>query len=77
LIAHAAADARCRTFENGVVLGNPSLEPYTFDLSIVACDRTLHRIKASAMQDGEVNNGEVVGATVTLGPLDGLFLVEE
>jgi hypothetical protein len=77
LTAHAAPDARCRTFEHGVVLGNPSLEPYTFDLSVIACDRTLHRIKATPLQDAETNNGRIVGERVTLGPLDGLFLVEE
>jgi len=77
LTAHAAADARCRTFEHGVVLGNPSLEPYTFELSLIACDRTLYRIKATSAQDGEANNGKVVGDKVTLGPLDGLFLLEK
>jgi hypothetical protein len=77
LSAHAAADLRCRSFEHGVVLGNPSLVPCTFDLSVMACDRTLRRIQATARQDGEANNGAVVGSKVTLGPLDGLFLVEE
>ena len=74
---HAAPDARCRVFENGVVLGNPSHGKYTFDLHKIAHGMKLRRIKATPLQDAEVNNGRRVGRAVTLGPLDGLFLKRE
>ena len=74
---HAAPDVRCRVFENGVVLGNPSHKPFTFDLDKLAPGMKFRRIKATDLQDAEVNNGEKVGQTVTLNPLDGLFLVRE
>jgi hypothetical protein len=75
--AHAAPDARCRVFENGVVLGNPGHAPQTFDLERIAPGMRLRRIKATELQDAEVNSGEAVGASVTLGALDGLFLLRE
>ncbi len=77
LTAHAAPDARCRLFEHGVVLGNPAPAPYTFPLADIARKRRLHRIQATSAQDGEANNGAVVGEKVTLGPLDALFLLEK
>ena len=77
LTAHAAPDARCRLFENGIVLGNPSHEPVTFDLKRSAPGMKLRRIRATELQDAEVNSGAAVGESVTLGPLDGLFLVRE
>lgn len=77
ITAHAAVDARYRIFEHGVVLGNPSQEPYVFDLSKIAGERTLRRIMATPTQDRKANNGKIVGEKITLGPLDGLFLMKE
>jgi hypothetical protein len=75
LTAHAHADAICRVFEGGIVLANPSLKPYTFDLKDLSPGRQYRRIKATARQDVENNNGRPVGPTVTLGERDALFLV--
>lgn len=76
LSAHAAPDVRCRLFEHGIVLANPSHAPALFELAKLAPGRAFRRLRATPHQDTQANNGEPVGATVTLGPLDGLFLVE-
>jgi len=73
---HAAADALVRVFEHGVVLANPSPRPHTFDLGRLAPGRSLRRIQGSSRQDPETNSGAAVGKTVTLGPKDGLCLVD-
>ena len=75
--AHAAADVMYREFANGVVLANPAPHPYTFDLARRFPDQAFRRLRGSSRQDTEANNGERVGAKVTLGPKDALFLVRE
>ena len=74
ITAHACPDALCRPFEHGVVIANPSPQPYTFDLSRLFPARTLRRFKGTPTQDPATNNGQPVGAAVTLGPQDALFL---
>ena len=74
--AHAAPDAMVRLFERGVVLANPSPRRATFDLNRLAPGRRLGRLRGSSRQDPETNSGEPVGRTVTLGPKDGLFLMD-
>ena len=48
LHVHNGPDAMARSFEGGVVLGNPSLHPYTFDLQRLFPDRPLRRLQGSA-----------------------------
>ena len=43
-------------------------------LSRIAPGRRFRRIKGSARQDPITNDGSAVGASLTLGPKDGLFL---
>ncbi|MBM3860649.1 MAG: hypothetical protein FJ395_13490 [Verrucomicrobia bacterium] len=74
ITAHAHPDAMYRIFENGLVLANPSHAPYTFDLAKLSPGRTYRRMQATPLQDTAANNGENVGAQLTLGPLEGLFL---
>ena len=74
---HNAPDAMAREFEHGVVLANPSMHDYVFDLATLFPNAKLRRFRGNTSQDPEVNNGEPVGATVTLGERDGLFLVRE
>jgi hypothetical protein len=74
LTAHAHPDAIYRLFENGLVLANPSARPYTFDLQTIAPQRGFSRIQGSPTQDPATNNGQPVGQSVTLAPLDALFL---
>ena len=74
--AHAAPDVMYRVYDNGLVLANPSYtSSYTFDLAKLAGGKSYRRLQASSKQDVEVNNGAPAGNSVTLNPLDGLFLV--
>jgi hypothetical protein len=73
----AHPDVVAREFENGLVLANPSLQPYTFDLQSIYPGHRFRRLQGSAAQHPQVNNGQPVGATVTLDPRDGLFLIRE
>ena len=75
--AFGAPDVVVREFENGLVLANPGLAPHTFDLAALYPHKAFRRLRGSPSQDPEANNGQGVGATVTLGPRDGLFLVRE
>jgi hypothetical protein len=77
LSAHAHADVIYREFENGLVLANPSPRPYTFDLDKLAPGTRFRRIRGTRGQDTATNNGDVVTATVVVGPKDALFLVKE
>ncbi|GAB6186782.1 hypothetical protein [Thermopirellula anaerolimosa] len=71
---HAAPDARYRRFEHGIVLANPSLHAVVFDLAAIAPGVRFRRIAGTSGQDTETNNGQTVGPSVTLPPLDALFL---
>jgi hypothetical protein len=73
--AQAHPDAMYRVFEHGLVLANPSRQPYVFELAKLAPGRAYRRIQGSPTQDAETNNGQPVGPTVTLGERDGLFLL--
>lgn len=75
LSAHAQPDAMCRVFERGLVIANPSRSPYTFDLDAISPGRSYRRLQAVPTQDTKTNNGQPVGARVTLGERDALFLV--
>jgi len=77
LTAHAAADTIIRDYERGAVLANPSLQPYTFDLAKLFPHIKLRRLQGSPEQDSQTNNGLPLGATVTVGPRDALFLVKD
>ena len=75
LTAHAAPDAQCRLFEQGIVLANPSQASYAFNLASLAPGRTFRRIQGTPLQDIKANSGEPVAANLKLGPLEGLFLL--
>ena len=77
LSVHAASGAVAREFDHGVVLVNPSLGEQTFELARLFPGRSFRRFQATANQDTAVNNGQPAGASVTLGGLDGVFLVSE
>jgi hypothetical protein len=74
LTAHAHPDAIYRLFENGLVLANPSAKSYLFDLPTIAPDRKFSRIHGGPTQDPGTNNGQPVKESVTLAPLDAVFL---
>jgi hypothetical protein len=75
--AHAGAGAVAREFERGLVLANPSDRAQTFDLAAMVPGRNWRRLQATPDQDVAVNNGERVGASVTLPARDALFLRRE
>jgi len=74
ITAHPHPDAIFREFEHGLVLANPSPQPYTFELSKLFPGKNFRRLQATAGQDTQTNNGEHVGDRVTLCPQEGLFL---
>ena len=71
---HAHPDAIYRVFEHGVVLANPSRQPYTFDLDVISPEKSYRRLQGTATQDLKTNNGQPVFGAVTLGERDALFL---
>ena len=72
--AYAHTDAIVREFERGAVLANPSPRPYTFDLAKLFPGKRFRRLRGSSRQDPQTNNGQPVGAPLTLAPKDALFL---
>jgi hypothetical protein len=73
--AYAYPDVCYRRFEHGLVLANPSPRPYTFDMAALFPGVRYRRLEGSANQDPKTNDGSPVGAKITLGPKDGLFLI--
>jgi hypothetical protein len=71
---HNATDALARGFQNGVVLANPSENPYTFNLTNLFPGVALRRIQGNTWDDPVVNNGQPVGDTLTLPGWSGTFL---
>lgn len=76
ITAHAHPDAMYRRFEKGLVLANPSPRPYTFEMKKLFANTTFRRLKATANQDTDTNNGNPIGESLTLEPKEGLFLIE-
>lgn len=74
LTAHAHADAIYREFERGMVLANPSPEPYRFQMAELFRGKSFHRLRGSSRQDTTVNNGASVGSELMLPPKDAIFL---
>lgn len=74
---HAYPDVMLREFENGLVLANPSLEPFEFNLAQLSLGKRYRRLQGSANQDPKTNDGSKAGETVTIPPRDGLFLVKQ
>ena len=77
LEAYAAPDAIYREFEHGVVLANPAPHPFRFELGQLLPGRSYRRIPGTEKQDPETNNGQPVGDSVELPPLDALFLLRD
>lgn len=77
LTARAHCDAMARGYEHGVVLANPGTQPYTFQLQKLFPAMRLRRLQGSSNQDPKTNDDAAVGASVTVGPRDALFLVRQ
>jgi len=74
---HNSPDAMAREFAHGVVLANPSAHNYEFDLVKLFPGANLRRLKGTAKQDPQANNGQPVGETITLADREGIFLVKQ
>jgi hypothetical protein len=74
ITAHAYPDVAYRIFDNGLVLANPSLKPFEFDLKKIAPDLKLSRLQGTAAQDIIANNGQTVGDKLIISEREGLFL---
>ncbi len=62
---------------HGVVLANPAPHDYEFNLATLFPNAKLRRLRGSAQQDPETNDGSPVSGKLTLGAKEGLFLVKE
>ncbi|MCW0483933.1 hypothetical protein [Gaoshiqia sediminis] len=74
---YAAPDVIVRQFEGGLVIANPSEHEVTVDLEKIWPGEKFRRLKGSPDQDPVTNNGQEENGKVTLGKLDGLFLVRQ
>ncbi len=74
MTVHAATDAIYRDFDHGVVFANPSTVEYTFQVDELFPNDHLRRLKGIVSPD--VNTGEPIGSTVTIGPRDALFVTK-
>jgi hypothetical protein len=77
VIACPNPDVLVREFEHGLVLANPAHHPVSVDVGHFFPRTTFRRLRGSSQQDPATNNGKRVGKKVTLGALDGLFLVKD
>jgi hypothetical protein len=78
LEAYAGGDLRCREFENGVVLANPTEEAVVFDLADLFPGHRFRRLQGSPEQDPLTNNGQAVtSSSIAVPGLDALFLVKD
>ena len=59
----------------GQVVANPSQHSYTFDMSGLFPGKTFRRLRGSAKQDPDANNGARLGPSLELPAKDALFLV--
>ena len=81
-VVRNATAAYAREFENGVVLVNPSLHSYSFDLEKQFGPHTYRRLQASHNSDSAdpvLNNGALVKSpnVFHVGPVSAQFLVKE
>lgn len=69
----ASSGAFYREYDNGIILVNPSLGSYTFDLAKISPGHTYRRIAGKS----SVNDGSKISSSVTLAPVDALFLIKQ
>jgi hypothetical protein len=77
LTAHAHPDTILREFDHGLVLANPSPQPYTFDLTGLRLGAAFRRLRGSKSQDPVTNDGRPVSEKLRIPARDALFLVRE
>lgn len=75
--AYTSADIVYREFENGLVLANPSNQPFEINLKELFPKQKFKRLQATEQQDRVTNNGFPVGDTLKLNGKDALFLIKD
>jgi hypothetical protein len=77
LTAYNGPDVVFRRFQNGAVFVNPSLSPYTFNVSSLAPGASFKRLQATSGtgEDPTTNNGQPLGSTVTVPGPDALIVI--
>lgn len=74
--AYSHPDVVAREFEHGVIVTNPSPNPYQFNLVEIFGDDHFQRLKGSTNQDPVTNDGSDSGSIVELNGRDALFLIK-
>ena len=74
---YAAPDVLIRKFEGGLVIANHANHEVEIDLDETWPGESFTRLKGSSDQDPFVNDGQEASGKITIGKLDGLFLVRE
>ena len=77
VLAFAHPDVIYREYEGGLVLANPSPRPYTIDLRQLFPGVKFRHLKGSPLQDPVTNDGSATSGSITLRPVEGLFLAKE
>lgn len=72
---YAGAPTAYREFEHGLVIANPSSEPFSFDLESLFPGARFRRLKGSPLQDPVANDGSHCPGELSLPGKDALFLV--
>ena len=70
------SDILIRRFEHGLAVANPSNRDYTLNLAAAFPGKVFKRITATPCQATSYNDGRTEGATVSIAPHDGLFLID-
>ena len=73
--AHNHPDIIYREFDNGIVIANPSLEPFTFNLEQKFPNITFRRL--NGVRQPDVNDGTIVNGNITIPAKDGIFLIKD
>ena len=77
MTARSAQNGCYREYDRGVVFANPSTRTFTFDVASQFPDDTLRRLRGSANQDPDFNDGTPLGNQLTLSPKNALFALKE
>ncbi len=77
MTARSAQNGCYREYDRGVVFANPSTRIFTFDVASLFPDDTLRRLRGSANQDPDFNDGTLLGNQLTLSPKNALFALKE
>jgi hypothetical protein len=70
-------DVMVREFENGLVLANPSSNPYSLDMEDLFPGQSFRRLRGTTEQDTITNDGSEIHKILDLPGKDALFLIRQ